>query len=202
MYTAGIYAIINLINDKVYIGSAVNLERRWKEHRSRLACNVHDNQILQRSYNKHGKENYFYVILEYCEQNNLIKKETYWIWILNVTNKEKGYNICSNGRNSLGAKRSQETKDKISKANKGKVRSEEQKKKISATLTGRKGRKLSEEHKKKISLVHKNKIISDEQKKKFSLSQKGKPWSDKRRLASNLLPLEPLILTEPPIYIS
>ena len=34
--TCGIYAIVNSTNDKVYIGQAIDIERRWKHHKRLL----------------------------------------------------------------------------------------------------------------------------------------------------------------------
>ena len=45
---SGIYEILNTVNGKRYIGSAVNLAKRWKEHRTGLNRKDHANQILQR----------------------------------------------------------------------------------------------------------------------------------------------------------
>ena len=41
MKKSGIYKIVNLINGKVYIGSAVNFEKRWREHRRGLISKNH-----------------------------------------------------------------------------------------------------------------------------------------------------------------
>lgn len=52
----GIYSIINKANNKIYIGSTINLERRLKEHKRRLKYNNHTNTHLQYAWNKYGKE--------------------------------------------------------------------------------------------------------------------------------------------------
>ena len=61
---SGIYKIINNVNGKFYIGSASNFLNRYKEHLSALKNNRHYNDILQRSFNKHGKEAYAFIVLE------------------------------------------------------------------------------------------------------------------------------------------
>jgi excinuclease UvrABC nuclease subunit len=44
---SGIYCIKNIINDKMYIGSAVNLKTRRYEHFHFLTKNKHHNRHLQ-----------------------------------------------------------------------------------------------------------------------------------------------------------
>ena len=51
---SGIYQIKNLVNEKIYVGSAINLYQRKCEHFSDLRKNIHDNPHLQSSYNKYG----------------------------------------------------------------------------------------------------------------------------------------------------
>lgn len=53
---SGIYMIINNINEKKYIGSAKNIDKRWYEHRYTLNKNCHDNSLLQNAWNKYGKK--------------------------------------------------------------------------------------------------------------------------------------------------
>lgn len=81
-----------------------------------------------------------------------------------------------------GNKLSEETKKKLSVANKGKTRTEEQRKKISDTLTGKYvgvnsqnyGKPLSKEHRQKISNALKGKLKSKETIQKLSNSLRGK----------------------------
>ena len=49
----GIYAIHNIKTDKYYIGQSKDIEHRWKQHKSRLKNNKHENEHLQNSYNKY-----------------------------------------------------------------------------------------------------------------------------------------------------
>ena len=50
----GVYRIQNIINEKNYIGSTVNLCRRSRNHRSKLERNKHSNPHLQKSWRKYG----------------------------------------------------------------------------------------------------------------------------------------------------
>lgn len=64
----GIYSILNLKNNKRYIGSSNNIEKRINCHFSNLLKNKHCNKKLQNSYNKYGKSFFTYEILEMFEK--------------------------------------------------------------------------------------------------------------------------------------
>lgn len=76
---SGIYQIRNIQNNYVYIGSSKNLFERYKFHFSVLKRNKHENPYLQGAYNKYGKENFTFEILEYCEPEIRFNIEQYWI---------------------------------------------------------------------------------------------------------------------------
>ena len=90
---SGIYQIRNLINNKIYVGSSKNIQIRFYNHRSKLKNNKHNNTYLQNSYNKYGKENFVYEIIEFCKEYKKIELEQYWIDRLGVVDKNIGYNI-------------------------------------------------------------------------------------------------------------
>lgn len=82
----GIYAIVNVVNDNKYIGQAANIGKRWYQHKIQLKSNCHFNQYLQNAYNKYGKANFSFIVLEYCESSLkylLNEREQYWIDKLN-----------------------------------------------------------------------------------------------------------------------
>lgn len=80
---SGIYCIINIINNKQYIGSSKNLYTRLNKHRSLLRKNKHCNIKFQNSWNKYLELNFKYYILEYCDESLLLEKEQYYIDMLN-----------------------------------------------------------------------------------------------------------------------
>ncbi len=111
---SGIYQILNVINNKRYIGSAINIDRRWYEHRSDFKKGKNSSH-LQNSYNKYGKENFEFSVIEYVEdENSLIEREQYWIDTLKVTDRNKGYNICPTAGSTLGFKYSEKTREGMS----------------------------------------------------------------------------------------
>jgi hypothetical protein len=86
-------------------------------------------------------------------------------------------------KNRIRTPTSEETKQKISEANKGKKRTANSKEKMSDR---KKGQALSKEHKDKISKALKGiskEPFSNEHKVNISKSRQGKPWSAARRAA-------------------
>jgi len=61
---SGIYLIINLQNNKFYVGSAINVRKRKNKHLQQLRKNKHDNQYLQNSFNKYGENNFVFLLLK------------------------------------------------------------------------------------------------------------------------------------------
>ena len=112
---SGIYQIRNLVNGKVYVGSAVNLHIRRKTHLYDLRHQKHPNQKLQRAYNKYGEKSFIFEIIEIIEdKSKLVEREQFYIDNLNVI--KEGYNICPIAGSQLGAKRSEESKKRMSEA--------------------------------------------------------------------------------------
>jgi group I intron endonuclease len=112
----GIYKILNTKNNKIYIGSSVDIKKRKEKHFWMLQKGIHDNKFLQSSYNRDGKENFIFDIIEMCEEKDLVEKENYYI-LENKSNDMKfGYNLClvsENRKNRV----SDETKIQLSKHN-------------------------------------------------------------------------------------
>lgn len=93
MKKSGIYRIINLVNNKVYIGLSKDLDKRWKTHTNELRKNRHYNTYLQSSWNKYKEENFKFDILEFCSNEELVRRESYWINFYESYIANKGYNI-------------------------------------------------------------------------------------------------------------
>ena len=91
-YDSGIYRIYNKITNKSYIGQSRFLERRRKDH-----FQYGDNKSYINRAIKKNPQNFTWVVLEYCDINELDEKEKYWIKYFN--SYKDGYN-CSIGGNS------------------------------------------------------------------------------------------------------
>lgn len=150
---SGVYAIRNAANGNVYIGSAVNISRRWREHRHQLNRGKHTSPILRAAWQKYGTSAFVFEVVEYVDNRSmLIEREQHWIDAL-----RPAYNVVRHVRSAmLGRTHSEETKAKIARANlgnksaAGRVLSAESRAKLSASAKGNKnalGVVRSEEYK-------------------------------------------------------
>lgn len=90
----GIYKITTTNNNKVYIGSSDNVEKRLKAHFSKLRRNVHHSLYLQATYNKYGRKVFHTSIIEVLDDNkNKIEREQYWMDFYKSYNRKFGYNM-------------------------------------------------------------------------------------------------------------
>lgn len=117
---SGIYEIVNKSNGKRYIGSAVNIDRRFNEHRSKLRRGVHHSVILQRAWNKNGEESFTFSTLVLCAKDELIAFEQGCIDAFAPM-----YNVCPTAGSSLGRALSVATKEKIAVKARGRKRDPE-----------------------------------------------------------------------------
>jgi group I intron endonuclease len=116
----GIYKIINKKNNKCYIGSSINIKRRWAEHKCNLRKNKHINIHLQKSWNKHGEASFLFEIVELVSNTkDLIIREQYYLDKIKTVNSKIMYNICTIAYSTLGIKYSDTTKNKMSESHKG-----------------------------------------------------------------------------------
>ena len=164
VYYGWIYCIVNLTNNKKYIGQTSDqggYEVRWDKHKRLLRSNNHVGRNgkadhLQNAWNKYGEENFEFILLHELTFNNeeeLIKElnrlEVYYIKEWNLLNRNLGYNISSGGSsgNNFAGKSEEEMneiKQKMSEKRKGKNNpfygkhhTEETKRKISEYNKGR-----------------------------------------------------------------
>lgn len=98
-----IYAIINTVNFKVYIGSALNIHLRLRRHLYNLKNNIHHSSKLQRSFNKYGETVFKVIIIEEtCERYireqewiNKVRPDLYGYNILNIVRECKAFKLTS-----------------------------------------------------------------------------------------------------------
>lgn len=170
----GIYKIKNLLNNKIYIGQSIDINKRLWEHKRKVIKN-NCKYPLYKSIRKYGTENFEFIIIELVtDYLKLDEREQYWMDYYKSYNKEYGYNLSpTSGGSNTGFKQSEETKKKMAEARKGFKHSKESKEKMSISKKGKKIKPMSEKTKKKLAVFRLGKKLSHESKQKVSLSKKG-----------------------------
>jgi group I intron endonuclease len=182
----GIYLIRHIETDRCYVGSSVNVSRRWKEHLMRLRNGTHPAKHLSNAFKVYGEQAFEFTILEQCpmgDENIRIERENYWIARLKPV-----FNQAPVAGSVLGLKRTSETKARMGDAQrtryaengsplKGRQRPEEA---CLAIAAGKKGKTFSAEHIANLKTALKGRtsprkgvVLSDETKARISQSKKG-----------------------------
>lgn len=97
---SGVYSIRNMKNGKTYVGSSVDIGKRWEQHIRQLNSNLHSNFKLQHDWNQFGSGVFKFEILE-TTKTQLESLEAKWIRSLN--SHYSGYNTTSDGKAGRGA---------------------------------------------------------------------------------------------------
>ena len=155
---SGIYGFLSKTNSKLYIGSSIKLNMRFDDHINGFSSNI----LLQRAINKYNLQDFIFIVFEYCEPKELISREQFYINSL-----EPEYNILKIAGSSLGFIHTEESKAKMSSAQKNIDRSGEN------NPRGMLDKPHSEKTKTLISLHMSGKIVSKETKALISLANSG-----------------------------
>jgi group I intron endonuclease len=160
---AGIYGIKNLVTGSFYVGSTINVLRRYWNHRGHLLRNTHKNPGMKIDNEKYGINSFIFGVIEYCELSEINEKEQYYVDLwkplynrrIDVDNPKSGWD-------------------------------EEAKKKLGLKLKKAwLGRKMRPGFKEKHGAARRGILHSDETKKMMSQNRKGKPksaeWKEKMR---------------------
>jgi len=103
--TSGIYRITCTVTGKFYIGSAIDLNKRWRDHFTQLRHNIHKNPKLQAAWNKYGEQSFIFEVLELVLPMSLTAREQYWFNKLNPFGRN-GFNIDRIAGSRYGSKAS------------------------------------------------------------------------------------------------
>ena len=112
MSLGGIYEIENKVSGHKYVGSSVDVKRRWQQHKSMLRNGNHTNNHLQNAWNKYGEKAFTFKVIVYLEPKELLGIENL---LLSSGNYE--YNIAKDATAPmLGKTFSKEHRENLSKA--------------------------------------------------------------------------------------
>jgi group I intron endonuclease len=163
-----VYQIHNLVNNKIYVG----VHKTFDPDDSYLGSGV----AIIRAVKKYGRDNFKKTILhsfDNAESAYLTEKE---IVDIAFVARPDTYNMKTGGIG--GWEYSEETRQKISDANTGKVRSEETRQKLRDANIGK---VLSEETRQKMCIARANRIVSEETRQKLRNANTGKMFSEETR---------------------
>ena len=172
LFDTGIYKLTNRENGKIYIGQSKHLKRRLNEHRR---CEKSDDKkgsqsVVRRAIKKYSFDAFDFEILLYCQEGEYMDMmETKLIQSYDCL-APKGYNVRDGGNKIF---MSEEGRKRVSKANSGRLVSEETRLKLSES--GKEhylNNPRNEEWNKKLSVALMGKKKSDETKNKMSEHRK------------------------------
>lgn len=132
-----IYVIKCLVNDKIYIGSSVNLRNRINRHYNDLVNNKHSSKHLQNAFNLYGNDKFIVEALEFCDRDSIINREQHYLDLFKPWNRDIGYNTCEIAGSPNKRFLTEEQKNKISNSLKGRIVSDETRKKIGDANRGK-----------------------------------------------------------------
>lgn len=98
-----IYGIICLNNNKLYVGSTINLSKRLCKHKNLLKTNKHHSKSMQNSYNKYVNKKFYYFIIENITTkiSNIELSSTEETYINKFNTVNKGFNDTYNTYRNL-----------------------------------------------------------------------------------------------------
>ncbi len=148
-----VYKATNKINGKIYIGQTVkSLDIRISGHITD-ALSKRDDIYFHKAIRKYGKKNFKWEIIAQCNSREELDRAEIVI-IKKYNTFENGYNLNCGGEGNAGFEHTEETKQRMSKAKKGKNNPNY-------------GKHLTEETRRKISITKKGRVCSEETKKKI-----------------------------------
>lgn len=154
---SGIYCWYCKPSGNMYVGSGKNLRERVGDYYQPAYIRDREHLPIIRAINKYGIDKFSLMILELCNEQDLISREQFWIDFINPT-----YNILSVAASWLGNKHTEEARNKISTIMKNKEHTLETKLKISLNRQKENNpfynRTHTVETKKKISASHSTRL--------------------------------------------
>lgn len=106
---SGIYMFVNKVNGKRYVGSSLDLSKRFKNYLNfSYLLYKKESMNIKKALVSYGFINFELVILEYCEPSVLLEREQYYLDTL-----KPEYNILSTAGSTAGVKHSEATISKL-----------------------------------------------------------------------------------------
>ena len=92
----GVYAVRNLADGAVYVGSAPDIDARWGQHRAALERSCHPNRAFQAAWLQRGAGAFEWIVLERIDDREaLAQAEQRWIDSYSANGLHRVYNAQS-----------------------------------------------------------------------------------------------------------
>lgn len=78
-HKSGVYAITNIKTGSQYVGSAVNINMRWRAHKHSLRHHKKSPPKLQAAWDKYGEDAFAFAVLELCDKDQCTTVEQKYI---------------------------------------------------------------------------------------------------------------------------
>lgn len=165
-----IYITTNMVNGMKYLGQkSFDDDYKWKNY-------LGSGKIFKNAVKKYGKENFSRNIICFCNSPEELNQAEYDLSVfLNVVESDDWYNLCYGGEVPIGHKISEDTRNKMSEAQKARW-TDELRKELGEQMSGEGnpfyGKHHSDEVKLRLSEQHTGMKVSEEVKQKLRESQK------------------------------
>lgn len=93
---SAVYKVTNNVTGDFYIGSSVDVKKRWKDHKVPSTRKNRPNMLLYRAMQEYGLDSFSFEILEEVEPESLRQEEQKFIDTLNPTYNDRnsyGWNV-------------------------------------------------------------------------------------------------------------
>ncbi len=113
---SAVYRIICITTKKFYVGSSVNVARRWRQHRATLRRGEHGSIYLQRAWDKYGESAFEIEVIEFVERDRLTEREQHYITCTGCCDPLIGFNMSPTAGSPRGIIRSSNTKSALAES--------------------------------------------------------------------------------------
>lgn len=91
----GIYRVTCSQTSKIYVGSSIDILKRWQQHKYSCVRNKRGCTMFYNALRKYGVKSFTLDIIEECPSADLPEREAHWIAELQATNRSRGYNLTA-----------------------------------------------------------------------------------------------------------
>ena len=177
----GVYEILNTSTGKRYVGSSVDVQKRFRAHRQRARLGTHHSIAFQRAWDKYSEHAFQFNLVLVCAPRNLLLYEQ-----LTFAALRPEYNTEKVAGSKLGTKHTMETRAKMSRTRVGKPRPPFSAKHRANISASRRLRVTKPETRAKLSVAAKGRVLSAEHKAKIAAANSGKQRSPEHVAAMRL----------------